>query len=221
MNQLTRRTAHRSPVALGLLAVAVLGVPVGASAQEGPNAAGGWRVEPAVGIWRQGDRGSSTGRRVGQFVGLQVSRQRGWATRLTASAGYHRLDDAFKLTTFGPTGQSRTDVYDAELLSVTAGAAGDVWQGSAAAVSLGVEAGAGWNRDRFTRSTGTANPGPFSQPPTIDAWEPVFLAAPSLAVRRAVGLRLELAATGRILLGFGDITPSTVPTLAAGVAYRF
>ena len=221
MNQLTSRTARLSRAALALLAAATLSVPLAAGAQAEPDVAGTWRVEPAVGIWRQGDRGSSTGRRVGQFVGLRVSQQRGPGVRVTASAAYHQLDDAVELTTFGPTGQSRTDVYDAQIVSVTAGAAGDLWQGDAAAVSIGLEVGAGWNRDRFARSTGTPNPGPFSQPPTLDDWEPVFLAVPSLAVRRAVGSRVELTATARVLLGFGDISPHTVPTLAAGVAYRF
>ena len=212
MRQLTRRTSRRSLGTISLLA-AVLALPVPAWGQ--------WRVEPAVGMWRQEDRGQYTGRRVGQFVALQLSQQRGAGARITASAGYHRLDDALEVLVVNVTGQSRTDVYDAEIVSVLAGAAGDIWQGGAAAVSVGIEAGAGWNRDRFARSSGDTFTPPFTNPPTIDDWTPVFLAVPTLALRRAVGPRVELTASGRLLLGFGDMTPSTVPAVAVGVGYRF
>jgi hypothetical protein len=220
MTHPTRILARRSTAAVGLLAAAALFVPVAARAQQESSDAGRWRVEPTVGIWRQLDRGAPAGRRVGPFVGLQVSQQRGRASRVTASAGYHRLDDALEIEVTDVSGQSRTDVYDAEIVSVTFGAAGDVWQGDAAAVAVGFEAGAGWNRDRLDRSIGSAS-GPFAQPPTMDDWTPVLLATPSLAWRRTVGTRVELTATGRLLLAFGDINPSTIPTLASGVAYRF
>ena len=220
MTQLTRMPARWSTAAVGVLAAAAFLVPVAARAQQESNDVGRWRVEPAVGIWRQLDRGAAAGRRVGPFVGLQVSHERGHSARVTASAGYHRLDDALEIVVTDLSGQSRTDVYDAEIVSVTVGAAGDVWQGDAAAVAVGFEAGAGWNRDRLDRSSGSVS-GPFAQPPTLDDWTPVLLATPSLAWRRTVGTRVELTATGRVLLGFGDINPSTIPTLATGVAYRF
>ncbi|MDQ3997346.1 MAG: hypothetical protein M3303_10050 [Gemmatimonadota bacterium] len=220
MTQLTRIPAGRCTAAVGVLAAAVLFTPVPARAQQESNDAGRWRVEPTVGLWRQLDRGAAAGRRVGPFVGLQVSQQRGRSARVTASAGYHRLDDALEIEVTDFSGQSRTDVYDAEIVSVTVGATGDVGQGDAAAVAVGFEAGAGWNRDRFDRSIGSVS-GPFAQPPTIDDWTPVFLATPSLAWRRPVGTRVELTATGRVLLAFGDISPSTIPTLATGLAYRF
>jgi hypothetical protein len=197
----------------------MLAIPLAAGAQGGADVARRWRIEPAVGIWYQHDDGS-TRRQVGQLVRLQVSRQRGAASRLTASAVYHRLDDAREQRISNPAGESRTDVYDMEIISVTAGAARDVGQGSAAAVSLGFETGGGLSRGRFDRSNGSLS-GPFSYPPTTGDWEPIFFAAPSLALRHAVGPRVELTATGRVLLGVGDIGPNTIPTLAAGVAYRF
>jgi hypothetical protein len=119
MNPLTGRIGRFSRVAV--LPAAVLSAPVGANAQQGPEVAGTWRVEPAVGIWRQGDRGgSATGRRVGQFVGVQVSQPRGAAARVTANVGYHRVADALQLRTFNSAGETRTDSYDAELLSFIA-----------------------------------------------------------------------------------------------------
>jgi hypothetical protein len=220
MIQPTPERGRRFPVAIAAVVAAMLGIPLAAGAQPGADVARRWRIEPAVGIWYQHDDGVSTRRQVGQLVRLQVSRQRGAASRLTASAVYHRLDDAREQRISNPAGESRTDVYDMEIISVTAGAARDVGQGSAAAVSLGFEMGGGLSRGRFDRSNGSLS-GPFSYPPTTGDWEPIFFAAPSLALRHAVGPRVELTATGRVLLGVGDIGPNTIPTLAAGVAYRF
>ena len=218
MPRLVPPRVHRSRLAASLIAAAALAAPVAGAAQEAPQAGGSWRLASTVGLWHQGDRGQFTGRQIGQFVGLEFGRQRTARARLTASAGYYRLDDALEVVTLLPTpGQSRTDVYDAELVPVTAGAAYDVWQGAVAAVSAGLEAGAAWNRDRLARSSGSSS----ALAPTRDDWTPVFLAAPSLGVRRAVGPRLDLTATGRMLLGFGDISPKSFPTVAVGAAYRF
>jgi hypothetical protein len=218
MHQLTPRIPRWSPVAVGVLVAAMVSIPVAVRAQDGASGARRWRIEPAVGVWHRSSGGPSTGRQVGQFVRLQVSRQRGAHVRLTASAGYHRLDDAIEDVVVNGSGQSRTDFYDAEIIAVTGGAARDLWQGRATAVSIGFEAGPSWSRDRHDRSIGSAM---GAWPPTPGDWRLGFLGTPSLAVRHAVGPRVEFTATGRLLLGVGDFEPETVPTLGAGVAYRF
>jgi hypothetical protein len=215
MNRITRLTAL-APMAFASALTAALGSPAIASAQQDIRSASAWRIEPTVGIWRQHDRGPATDRRVGQFFGLGFSRQSGARAQLTASLGYYRLGEALEVLSTAQ-GQPRTEVYDSELLPVTAGAAADLWQSDASAVSLGVEFGAVWARDRLARSTG---PEPLAGVPEDD-WTPSFLAAPSLGVRRNIGPRLDLTATGRLLLGFGDFSPEMVPTVALGLAYQF
>jgi hypothetical protein len=213
MTRMTRMTGW-APVALAAL-TAVFANPSAAGAQAA-NDAGLWRVEPTVGIWRQHDRGPATDRRIGQFFGLGFSRQVNNRAYMTGSFGYYRLGEALELQTTGQ-GQPRTEVYDAELIPLSAGVGLDVWRGEATALSLGAELGAVWARDRLARSTG---PEPIGGVPKDD-WTPSFLAAPSLGLRRSVGPRVDLTATGRLLLGFGDLEPNTIPTLALGFAYQF
>lgn len=199
----------------------MLATPISSRAQDGAVVARPWRVEPVVGIWRQ-ERDINTSRLVGPFIGLHVSRQHSGALRWTASAGYYRLEDSNEITLTDATGGSRTDVYDRDIISVTAGVSVDAWQGAATAVTIGFEVGPGWSRARVARSSGSIS-GPFSEPPA-PGWGPAELvgfAAPSLAVRRAVGSRMELTAMGRVLIGVGDIQPRGIPTLGAGLAYRF
>ena len=201
-----------------LSAIAVAAAPISvAGAQQAGRA---WRVQPTAGLWVQEDRGVSTANRLGQFAGLEVSRQHGARTRLTASTGYYRIGDALEVMTTGQ-GQPRTEVYDVELVPVSAGIAHDVWQsagtGHAVAISLGLEAGAAWSRDHFVRSTG---PDPIGGPPGPGEFSPAFLAAPALAVRRAVARQLEATVGVRTLLAFGDLTPGVLPTFSAGLAWR-
>jgi hypothetical protein len=214
MNWIARRTTL-APVAFAALAAA-FGSPNTAGAQQYPVSTGAWRIEPTVGIWRQHDRGPATDRRIGQFFGLGFSRQASARTHLTASLGYYRLGEALEVLGTAQ-GQPRTEVYDSELIPISAGGAADVWRGNAAAMSVGLELGAVWGRDRLARSTG---PEPIGGVPEDD-WTPAFLAAPSLGVRQTIGPRLDLTATGRLLLGFGDFSPETVPTVAFGLAYQF
>jgi hypothetical protein len=217
MNWITRSTAL-APVAFAAALAAALGSPAIAGAQQdiGSASASDWRIEPTAGIWRQHDRGPATNRRVGQFFGLGFSRQSGTHTQLTASLGYYRLGEALEVLSTAQ-GQPRTEVYDTELLPISAGVAADLWRGDATAVNLGLELGAVWGRDRLARSSG---PEPLAGTPDDD-WTPAFLAAPSLRVRRSIGSRLDLTATGRLLLGFGDFSPETIPTVALGLAYQF
>jgi hypothetical protein len=196
-------------------------LPDAADAQRA-STAGSWRIEPSVGIWHQDDNGPATGRRIGPLIGLRLSQQRSAYTRLTASAGFHRIDDAVEYTTVDVSGNSRNDIYDKEIASLTVGAAGDLWQGDAAAVSLGFEMGVGWSRISFQRSTGDVLTGPFVQPPDEGGdWSPVFLAVPSIGLRRAMTSRVEFSTTARIMLAAGDLSPKTVPALAGGIGYRF
>ena len=215
MNWITRSTAL-ARVAVTAALAAALSSPVVAGAQQDIGSTSAWHIEPAVGVWRQPDRGPATDRRIGQFFGLGFSRQFGARTQLTASLGYYRLGEALEVLTTGQ-GQPRTEVYDSELLPISAGVAADLWRSDVTAVSLGIELGAGWARDRLVRSTG---PEPMAGVPKDD-WTPAFLAAPSLRMRRNIGPRLDLTATGRLLLGFGDLSPETVPTVALGLAYQF
>jgi hypothetical protein len=221
MMPLTRNPAHRSPAVLGVL-VTLLGLPMTAGAQQAPAAAGTWRIEPTVGVWHQGDRGQRTPREVGPAFALTLSRQRGPGVRVTATAGYHRLDDAYEYQAFGLNGETRTYTYDREIVSLTAGTAADLSQGAAGAVSLGIELGAGWSGSRLDRVVGPSV-APALEPSTDRRrnWEPLFLTVPSLALRRAVAPRLELTGTARILLAVGDMQPQSVPALTMGTAYRF
>ena len=215
MNWITRSSTF-APVAMAAMLAAALGSPVIAGAQQGIGSTSAWRIEPTVGVWRQPDRGPATDRRIGQFFGLGFSRQSGARTHLTASLSYYRLGEALEVLSTAQ-GQPRTEVYDSELFPISAGVAADLWRGDATAMSLGIELGAVWARDRLVRSTG---PEPLAGVPEDD-WTPAFLAAPSLGMRRNIGPRLDLTATGRLLLGFGDLSPETVPTVALGLAYQF
>lgn len=116
-------TARQSATVFGVLAAALLSLPLGASAQPAPGVASKWRVEPAAGIWYRDLSGAAAGHQVGPVVSLHVSKQRGAADRLTASVGYHRLEDALELTTCSSATQCRTDSYDSETFYVTAGLA--------------------------------------------------------------------------------------------------
>jgi hypothetical protein len=197
-------------------AAAVLGTPVAIHAQQLPSNAAMWRVEPTVGIWRQPNRGPATDRRIGRFISLGFTRQGGSHVQLTASVGRYHVGDALEVMSTAQ-GQLRTEVYDSELIPVSAGAGADLWRGGPAAVSLGLEFGAVWARDRLVRSTG---PEPLAGVPKDD-WTPSFLAAPSLGIRHSIAARLDLTATGRLLLGFGDFSPTTIPTVALGLGYQF
>ncbi len=221
MSPLTRNSILRSLAVFGVLA-ALLGLPVAASAQQAPAGGGAWRIEPTAGVWHQGDRGQRTPRDIGPVLALTVSQQRGTTARITLTAGYHRLDDAFEVDAFGLNGERRTYTYDREIVAVTAGTAADVWQGNAAAVSVGIELGAGWSGSRLDRVVGPSV-APALEPSTDRRrnWNPLFLTVPSLAARRAVGPRLELTTTARLLLAVGDMQPKTVPALSMGTAYRF
>ena len=214
-NWITRSTTS-APVAVAAALAAALASPAIADAQQDIGSSSAWRIEPTVGIWRQNYRGPATDRRFGQFFGLGFSRQSAARTHLTASLGYYRLGEALEVLSTSQ-GQPRTEVYDSELLPISAGVAADLWRGDGSAVSLGLELGAVWSRDRLARSTG---PEPLAGVP-MDDWTPAFLVAPSLGLRRNIGPRLDLTATGRLLLGFGDYSPETVPTVALGLAYQF
>lgn len=209
------RVPHKSLLAFAIL-TSVFVAPGAAVAQQAIGTAGAWRVEPTVGVWRQPHRGPATDHRIGQFVGLGFSRQTNSRLHPTVSLGYYRLGEALEVLTTAQ-GQPRTEVYDSELLPVSAGATVDLWKGSDAALGVGLELGAVWARDRLTSSIG---PEPLAGVPKDD-WTPSFLAAPSLGVRRALAPQLDLNATGRLLLGFGDFSPTTIPTLALGLGYQF
>jgi hypothetical protein len=209
------RTPAKPLLALAIVA-SIFVAPGTAAGQQALGTAGVWRVEPTVGVWRQPHRGPATDRRIGQFVGFGFSRQTSSRVHPTVSLGYYRLGEALEVLTTAQ-GQPRTEVYDSELIPLSAGATVDLWQGSDAAVGLGLELGAVWERDRLAHSTG---PEPLAGVPKDD-WTPSFLAAPSLGVRRAIAPQLDLTATGRLLLGFGDFSPTTIPTLALGLGYQF
>jgi hypothetical protein len=218
MSQLSKSTTAHS---LALVVAVMVAAPISSSAQDTGGVAYPWRVASVLGAWLQ-DYETGTRRHVGPFVSLHVSRQVGVVVRLTASVAYHRLEDAREITLYDATGGSRTDVYDRDFISATAGVAADLWQGRAAGITVGFEAGPGWSRGRYDRSSGSLS-GPFNQPPS-PGWGPatfVGFGAPSVAVRYAVATRTELTAMGRLLMGIGDIHPAGIPVLGAGVAYRF
>lgn len=180
-----------------------------------------WRVEPAIGVWRQ-ERGVNTDRLVGQYLGLQLSREQRRGVHLTASAVFHRMDEAHHYVWVSPTtGESRTDVWNREILSFSLGTAIDLRTWGSTTLGLGVAAGPGWSRVTLAETTGSAS-GPFIPAPGDDSeWQLVGFILPSLALRHAVAARVELTATARALLGIGDIQPGMMPAVGAGVAYRF
>ena len=197
--------------AVALSAVALAAAPSIARAQE---VGGPWRVQPTAGLWVQPDIGNQIVDRVGQFVGLEVSRQRSARTRLTASTGYYRLGEAYESLTTAQ-GQPRTEVYRAENIPLSAGVADDLWQSGRAAVSVGLEAGALWQRNALARSTG---PEPLGGTSSV-GWTPIFVTTPAVAVRRALGPRLEVTAAARALV-FGEPGPDIISAFSAGFAWR-
>ena len=221
MTSLTRNHTRNAAVVLGAF-ITMLTAPVTTSAQQAPATAGAWRIEPAVGAWIQGDRGQPTPRDVGPAYALGLSRQRSPRARITATASYHRLDDAYQILAFGVNGETRTYTYDREIISATVGTAADAWQGRAGAIGFGVEFGGGFSVSRLDHVEGPSV-APALEPSTDKrrSWSPLFLTVPSVAARYAVAPRLELTSTVRFLLAIGDMVPGAVPTLAFGTAYRF
>lgn len=222
MKPLPRRCPAPVRAAIHALAALLVTGPA-ARAQQGASTVGTWRIEPMVGVWHQGaeDAGAAMRhlREAGPVLGLAVSQQRGAVVRLSASVGYHRIDDASEMTLYGPTGQPRTYTYDREIISLTAGTSGDLWQRGAAAVGIGVEIGAGWTRSRLDRTDGPSI-APFLEPSGGNDWTLAGLIVPSLMARRAIAPRLELSTTVRLLLGVGDFQPQPVPAITVGTTYR-
>ena len=214
-------SARRTATLAALTAASILPVTVRA---QGAVTAGAWRIEPSVGVWRHDDNfggsGLSQPHHAGPAVALTLSRQRGAVWRITASATYHRLDDAVQVVQPTPSGQPRTDVYDTEIVSVSAGMAADVWRAGATSLGFGAEVGAGWKRYPLDRSSGPST-SPFLPTTFGSNWSPVGVLAPSVVLRRTVAARVELTATARALLAIGDMQPNAVPMIALGTAYRF
>jgi len=223
MRLIMRKTTLRSSTALRALAALLLGLPATVRAQQAPSGAGAWRIEPAVGVWHQGSAPQGTSYRhprvAGPVLGLAVSQQRGAEVRLSAGVAYHRIDDAYELTLYGPTGQPRTYTADKEIISLIAGASRDLWQGATAAVGIGIEAGVAWNRSVLDRTNGPSI-APFLEPSITTDWRLAGLIVPSLAARRAVGPRLEFTTTARLLLRVGDLQPDGIPVITVGTSYR-
>lgn len=223
MKPLIRNSPGPLSAAVRALAVLLLGLPVATGAQEAPSTAGSWRIEPTIGVWHQGSAqpeatSSRYPRVVGPVVGFAVSQQRGAGVRLSLGVVYHRIDDAAERTLYGPTGQPRMYTYDRDFIALTAGASSDLWQGRAAAVGIGIEVGPAWNREVLDRASGPSI-APFPEPSRGGDWRLAGVIVPSLAARRAVGPRLEVTTTARLLLGVGDIQPS-IPAITIGTTYR-
>lgn len=208
--------ARRSRISLTVLAAFAIGIPLSrVSAQEQSDASlHPWRVQPSVGVWLNEDLGIESVRRVGQSLTVQMSHEHGDRGRLTASLGYYRLDDARRRSTF-IQGQPTTEYFDSEIVPVSVGFTYDAWKHRSLVVSVGLEGGAALGREKLSRASG---------PPPIDrdaaGWSPVPLLSPSVALRHSVGQRVELSATGRLLLGFGDLVPRSVPAFGIGAVFH-